>query len=196
MHVIGTVGLPGSGKGEFASVAQEKGIPVVTMGDVIREACRERGLDPEEYHGQVARELREEEGPTAIADRTLPRIREALDDSEVVLVDGIRSDSEVEVFEEAFGDSFVLVSIEAPFEERAQRLRSRGRDLSDLDDESLRAREQRELSFGMGEAMDQADITVHNTGSLASFHRTVEQILDDPGSARAELSDQAEAGGQ
>ena len=43
MRVIGTVGLAGSGKGEFATVAEETGVPVVTMGDVIRRECRGRG---------------------------------------------------------------------------------------------------------------------------------------------------------
>ena len=37
MTVIGIVGLPGSGKSEAANVAAEMGVPVVTMGDVIRE---------------------------------------------------------------------------------------------------------------------------------------------------------------
>ena len=58
MRVIGTVGLPGSGKGEAAAVAKEDGVPVVTMGDVIGAECRDRGLDPAEHHGEIARALR------------------------------------------------------------------------------------------------------------------------------------------
>jgi len=54
MNVIGTVGLPGSGKGEAANVAESAGVPVVVMGDVIREECRDRGLDPAEHHGRMA----------------------------------------------------------------------------------------------------------------------------------------------
>jgi dephospho-CoA kinase len=180
MTVLGTVGLPGSGKGEAAAVAREAGVPVVTMGDVIREACRDRGLDPAEHHGAVARALREEGGETAIADRSLPLIRAALEESETVLVDGLRSPAEVEQFEEAFGDDFVLVSIEAPFETRAERLADRGRDDSDVDREALRDREERELGFGMGEVMDDADVTVDNTGSLSAFRERVRGLLSDP----------------
>ncbi|MEF8773329.1 MAG: AAA family ATPase [Halobacteriales archaeon] len=179
MTVIGTVGLPGSGKGEAAEVAREAGVPVVTMGDVVREACRERGLDPAEHHGEVARALREEDGPDAIAARSLPHIRTALEDSEAVLVDGLRSDVEVERFREAFGEDFVLVSIEAPFEVRAERLGARGRDESDLSKEALSDREERELGFGMGEAMAMADLTIDNTGSLESFRETVRRLLAD-----------------
>ncbi|MGQ4556462.1 AAA family ATPase [Halobellus sp. GM3] len=179
MKVIGTVGLPGSGKGEAAAVAREKGVPVVTMGDVIREACRERGFDPAEHHGEMARTLREEGGPAAIAERSLPLIESELESNNVVLVDGLRSDVELDRFREAFGDEFLLVSIEAPFETRAGRLLERDRDDSDVDREALRDREERELGFGMGEVMDDADVVVDNTETLSAFRERVRAILDE-----------------
>jgi dephospho-CoA kinase len=177
MRVIGTVGLPGSGKGEAAAVARETGVPVVTMGDVIREACRERGLDPAEHHGEVARALREENGPAAIAERSLPTIEAELEDSDTVLVDGLRSDVELDRFRAAFGDAFRLVSVEAPFETRADRLLDRARDDSDLDREALREREERELGFGMGEVMDRADIVIRNTDTLDAYRERIRAIL-------------------
>lgn len=178
MNVIGFVGLPGSGKSEAAAVAEELSIPVVTMGDVIRAECRDRGLDPATDHGQVAKALREENGPNAIAKRSLPIIEDALSGHDTVVVDGIRSDVEVATFEEAFGKRFELVSIEAPFELRADRLDARGRDASAADGgESLADRDQRELDFGMGEAMDEADLTVENTDSLEAFHDRIRTIL-------------------
>ncbi|HMK16072.1 MAG TPA: dephospho-CoA kinase, partial [Methanomicrobiales archaeon] len=36
MRVIGVVGYPASGKGEFSRIAAAAGIPVVVMGDVVR----------------------------------------------------------------------------------------------------------------------------------------------------------------
>ena len=177
MRVIGTVGLAGSGKGEVAEVAREEGVPVVTMGDVIRRACRDRGLDPATHHGEVAKALREENGPDAVAARSLPLIEEALENSDTVLVDGIRSDVEVDRFEETFGDDFLLVSIEVPFEVRADRLLERGRDDSDLDREELRTRDERELGFGMGEAMDRADVVVENTDTLDAFRERARAIV-------------------
>ncbi|SDJ62346.1 Dephospho-CoA kinase [Halovenus aranensis] len=179
MTVIGTVGLPGSGKSEAATVAREMGVPVVTMGDVIRQECRDRGLDPATNHGAIAQALREENGPAAVAERSLPLIEAELENSETVLVDGIRSDVEVDAFEEAFGSSFTLVRIEAPFEMRAERLELRGRDASEDDGgESLADRDERELSFGMDEAMDRADLVLENDGSLEAFHETMADILD------------------
>ncbi len=166
MRVIGTVGLAGSGKGEAAAVAEEQGVPVVTMGDVIREECRDRGL-------------REENGPAAIAERSLPLVRDALDEHDTVLVDGIRSGVEVDAFEEAFGDAFYLVSIEAPFETRAERISERGRD-TDAEDggEALHERDERELGFGMDEAMERADLTIANTDSLETFRQQVERVIE------------------
>jgi len=179
MRVVGTVGLPGSGKGELAAVARKAGIPVVTMGDVIRGACRDRGRDPSTDHGEVAKALREENGPAAIAERSLPLIRDAVreTDTDTVVVDGLRSMVEVEAFREAFGENFLIVSIEAPFDLRAERLAERGRDSSDSDLEALRARDERELSFGMGEVMDAADVRIDNTDSLEAFRTSVRELL-------------------
>jgi len=180
MNVIAIVGLPGSGKSEAGAVAAELDIPVVTMGDVIRQECRDRGLDPATDHGQVAKALREENGPAAIAERSLPVIEDALEESDTVIVDGIRSDAEVDTFEASFDDAFHLVSIEAPFETRAERLDLRGRDAGGDDGgESLSDRDQRELDFGMGAAMEQADLTLENTGSLDAFHDRVRTLLTE-----------------
>ena len=180
MNVIGTVGLPGSGKGEAANVAEAAGIPVVVMGDVIRAECRRRGLDPAQHHGRMAGTLREEEGDDAIAERTLPRIREAAAESDrgdTVLVDGLRSTVELERFREAFGDDFTLVAIRAPFELRAERLGERGRDDSDSDLEALRERDAREVDLGLGETLELADVEIDNTGSLAAFRERVREVL-------------------
>ncbi|MFO7926116.1 MAG: AAA family ATPase [Halobacteriota archaeon] len=177
MRVIATVGLAGSGKGEFAAVAERADVPVVTMGDVIRAECRERGLDPAEHHGEVASALREERGPTAIAEASLPHIETALEESETVVVDGVRSDAEVEVFEERFGESFTLVGVEAPFEIRRTRIDERSRDNVE-DGESLAARDERELGFGLGEALERADVTIENTGTLEAFRDRVREVLD------------------
>ena len=187
MTVIGIVGLPGSGKSEAASVATDLGVPVVTMGDVIRAECRERGLDPAANHGAVAKALREENGPAAVAERSLPMIEANRADSETVVVDGIRSDVEVETFREAFGEEFVLVEVTAPFATRAERLDLRGRDTSEADGgESLEDRDARELGFGMGEAMAMADHTIENTDTLEAFQAAVRTLLREGPEALAE----------
>lgn len=180
MTVIGIVGLPGSGKSEASNVAREMSIPVVTMGDVVREATTNRGLDPATDHGRVATELREEEGPAAIADRSLPILRSILEGNDAVVVDGIRSDHEARLFEDVFGEDFYLVEISAPREIRAERLADRGRDRTTAEGgEDLADREKRELGFGMREAMERADRTVENADSLESFRNRIRALFEE-----------------
>ncbi|TYT64017.1 AAA family ATPase [Natrialba swarupiae] len=187
MHVIGTVGLPGSGKGEAATVAREEGIPVVTMGDVVRQETADRGLDPAKDHGTVAQALREENGPAAIAERSLPMIEDRLESHDTVLVDGIRSDVEVDAFEERFEEAFTLVSIEAPFDVRRERIDTRGRDAGEADGgEGLAARDERERGFGMDDAMDRADVVVENTDTLEAFHERIRSIIREGETSDAE----------
>ena len=186
MTVLGTVGLPGSGKGEAADVARDHGVPVVTMGDVIRQECRDRGLDPATHHGKIAQALREENGPAAIAERSLPMLEEHLETADTVLVDGLRSDVELDAFRERFGDEFVLVSIEAPFEVRKERITERGRDETGEDGETLEERDERELGFGMGEVMDRADVTIENTDSLERFRERIRTLIEEGAERRQE----------
>jgi dephospho-CoA kinase len=193
MRVLATVGLPGSGKGEAANVARELDVPVVTMGDVIRAECRDRGLDPATDHGRVATALREENGPAAIAERSLPLIEDELETSDAVLVDGVRSGVEVDAFEDAFGEAFALVSIEAPFEVRKERLTERGRDkCADEGGESLEERDERERGFGMDEAMARADVTIDNTDTLEAFQSKVRTLLTEGVDAYREQYDTTE----
>lgn len=177
MTVIGIVGLPGSGKSEAANVARKMNIPVVATGDIVYEECRRRGLDPEVHHGEVAKSLLEEGGPTAIAERALPAVRNKLEDNEKVLIEGIRSDTVTEFFREEFRDEFTLISIEAPFEVRIDRIKDR--DDSQFENrETLRERDERERSFGIGEAMQDAEIRIENTGTIDEFRDRMEQTFN------------------
>jgi len=36
MNIIAVCGMPGCGKGEFAEIAKNMGVPVFSMGDVVR----------------------------------------------------------------------------------------------------------------------------------------------------------------
>jgi len=147
MRVIAFVGLPLSGKSTAAKVAEEMGIPVVCMGDIVREEAKRRGLpQTDENLGKIAEELRRKEGMDAIAKRCIPIIREKGMETGVVVVDGIRGIAEVERFKREFGEDFILINIEAPLEIRFQRAlkRKRSDDITTIED--LKKRDERELS--------------------------------------------------
>ena len=76
MKLIAFVGMPASGKSEAAAIAKKLGIPVVNMGDVVREETARRGLPPtDENIGGTGTSLRTEEGMDVIAKRCVPKIR-------------------------------------------------------------------------------------------------------------------------
>jgi predicted RNA binding protein with dsRBD fold (UPF0201 family)/dephospho-CoA kinase len=176
MKVIAFVGMPGAGKSVASDVAREMGIPVIIMGDVLREAVKEKGLPlTDENIGGTANALRKEEGMDAIAKRCVPRIREA--GSKVVVVDGVRGIAEAETFRKEFGEGFTLIRIEAPFEVRLERLQKRARSDATNTPEELKRRDERELSWGMGEAIEASDLSVTNLDPIERFKDEVRAAL-------------------
>ncbi len=176
-RILAFVGMPASGKSEASAVLRRKGIAVINMGDVIREEVVRRGLEPTDANtGGVGTELRETEGRDAVARRCVPKIKEA--DSDFIGIDGVRSVPEVECFKEAFGDDFTLVSIDSPLEVRFARVMARKRsdDMQDID--ALKVRDERELGWGMGEAMEKADIVITNNSSLEEFSKKIRALVE------------------
>ena len=178
MKIIAFVGMPASGKSEAARIAAEMGIPVINMGDVIRREVLKRGLEPNDSNtGMVATELRKCEGMDAVAIRCVSQIRET--GSELVVVDGVRGIAEVECFRREFGEGFVLISIYAPIEIRFSRVQKRGRsdDMNNI--EGLRRRDERELSWGMGEAIEASNVQIENNFTLETFKKDVVDVLSN-----------------
>lgn len=175
MKVIGVVGLPASGKGEFSKIAAETGIPVIVMGDMIRAAVKKAGLEPNDTNfGATANRLRAENGMDAIAALCVPEIMNQ--SAPLVLVDGIRGDAEVRLFRKHF-PTFTLISIDSSFEKRLDRIRARGRSDDFVLPESLKTRDERELNWGLGKALAEADINIKNEGSLEEFSTAVTSVL-------------------
>ncbi len=175
MKVIGVVGLPATGKGEFSRIAGELGIPVVVMGDVVRREVRRQGLSPtDETMGRISGELRQEYGRDALATLSIAAIEKA--GADVVLVDGIRSDAEVVRFREHF-EEFYLVAVESPYDLRLARIRDRGREDDIISAEELTARDGRELGWGLGEAILMADYSVTNDGGMSEYEIKTRSIL-------------------
>lgn len=175
MKVIGVVGLPASGKGEFSNIAAGMGIPVIVMGDRIRQAVTDAGLEPNDTNfGATANRLRAEGGMDAIARLCIPEIQKQ--DAPLVLVDGIRGDTEVTLFRKNF-PGFTLISIDSSFENRLERITARARSDDFTSADALRNRDERELGWGLGNALKVADIHVKNEGTLEGFADVVRALL-------------------
>ncbi len=169
-------GMPGAGKEEFVRVALERGYQVVRMGDVVRQEATARGLVMSDQEiGGFASAERREHGPGIWAVRCVPMIG----DRDTV-IDGSRSPYELEVFRKELGRKMRLVAIHASPSERYVRLMRRDRHDAPRSEEEFRQRDERELSWGLGDLIAQADLMIENEGTLDEFHRKVAEELDGP----------------
>lgn len=178
--ILCLTGMPGSGKSIIANAARRIGIPVLVMGDVVREEATRRGLPhTPEVLNSIARELREKEGLDAVAKRIALKIEEL--DSNVIVVDGVRSLNEIKVFEK-YGE-IVIVAVHASPKTRFMRIRERNRPGDPKTWEEFRERDLTELAFGIGSVIALADYMIVNEGSLdrilSEARKMLEEVLKD-----------------
>ncbi|MFQ6051174.1 MAG: AAA family ATPase [Candidatus Hydrothermarchaeota archaeon] len=173
MKVLGITGMPGSGKTQALKVFYKKGFSIVSMGDVIRDLAREKGIkeDPESI-GRIAIEIRKNEGEDAVAKRCVKKI---LGLKKNVVIEGIRSLHEIDCFKKYF-DDFVIVSIHASPKTRYERLKRRGRPDDPKNFKEFLERDKRELNIGMGSVIAKADFMVVNESSLEKLYEEIEKI--------------------
>ncbi len=129
-RIIGITGMPGSGKGEVSSIARALGIHVRSMGDVVRgyfsDNCANR--DPKET-GRFADEERKKFGKDIWALRLIEEVEGLVrGGNPAVIIDGVRSPQEVDVFQSKWGKDFSILCIHSSPETRFMRLLSRRRD--------------------------------------------------------------------
>jgi dephospho-CoA kinase len=173
--VIGLTGMPGSGKSLVVEAAKKLGYAVVTMGDVIREETAKRGLELNPANvGKVMLELRAESGDQVIAKKCIPKILQT--ESPRVMVDGLRSYAEAEVFKAAFAN-FVLVTVDASPKVRFERLSTRGRSDDPQSLDVFVERDMRELRVGIGNAIALAEYVIINDDSKEALESKVADVL-------------------
>lgn len=171
--IVCVTGMPGSGKEEFIEVAAGLGFEVVRMGDIVREEVARKGLDQDDATvGGLANSERKKYGLGIWAVRTLPRISGSM-----VLIDGIRGIAEIEVYRQAFPEGLYVVSIEASDEVRFERINRRGRGDATTTKEEFRERDEREKSWGLLQAMGEADFRILNEGPLEEYRAKAGRVL-------------------
>lgn len=175
--VFGLTGSNAAGKGEVADHLARNGFQLHSLSDVVREETVARGLPPEREHLiRIGTQLREADGPGALARRILAR----LGDRDVV--DSIRNPAEVEVLRGL--PHFVLIGVEAAREVRFRRSLERNRPGDPLTLEQFRLRELQENTTDpnaqrLEATFRMADRVLSNDGSLESLHSAVEQLLSE-----------------
>ena len=175
MVIIILVGMPGSGKDIFVQEATKAGFSHIRMGDMVRLFARGAGINSTDASiGGFATSQRTEHGADIWAKRTLEKMPQGN-----MLIDGSRSLAEINHFKSVMGNDLRVIGINAPAQMRFQRLTARGRDDDPSVFEDFLARDNRELSWGLGEALENAEITIVNDGTLEEFRNKCQTILDN-----------------
>ncbi len=173
--VVGLTGMPGAGKSTAAEVSEAIGFKVFRMGDDVRMAAEKRNIPPtDENLGAVMLQLRQTGGVVAIAVLCKERIEKDTK-SKLVLIDGIRNVNEFFEFRKL--GRAVLVSIHATPERRFKFLQARGRSDSPQTFQSFEARDRRELTVGIGEAIALSDEVIVNSGSVTELKEKMSQLF-------------------
>jgi len=178
MQLIGVTGLPGSGKSVVARVANNLGINVIRMGDVIRDEALKRNGNI----GETAVKLREDHGKYVVAEKCVQIIEEVLkntsDNKNEVkfVIDGIRSPAEVEIFKKHFKKLKVIAIYSSP-KTRFMRLKRRKRSDDSINILEFKNRDERELKFGIGNVIAAADYMIVNEGPIWKYKNSIRDIL-------------------
>ena len=176
MQVMGISGLPGSGKSLVSDIAIERGAMIVSMGDIIREEAKKRG----ESTKDTAQNLRAEFGQYIVSELTIKKIKKLQEEGieNKIIVEGIRSPHEVNMFKENF-DNFIILSIFANPTLRFERLKNRMREDDSTDYNEFKARDQIELDFGIGDVISLSDKIIINESDLESYTAKINKFLDE-----------------
>jgi dephospho-CoA kinase len=173
MKVIGFCGLPGSGKSTVLKAIEDLGI-IVTMGDVIRNEANHRNIAPsDENLGKIALELRKNYGPEVIAEKCVNLIKKL--ESEVIFIDGLRSMAEVTVFRKYW--KFPLIVTVVSEKIRYERLSNRKRPDDPNSLSEIRDRDQREISFGLNEVIENANYKINNNLSEVNVQQETRALV-------------------
>jgi len=153
--------MPGAGKSTIADGLKPKGYDIINMGNIVREEAKKRNLEAtRENLGKLMLELREKNGPGAIAELVKPQIESSI--SDVVLIDGVRSNDEIQVLRK-FG-TVKLLAIHASTDTRFDFLQKRGRTDDPQTIEHFEERDNRELGVGISNSIALSDYAISNVG--------------------------------
>lgn len=151
--------MPGAGKSTIADGLKNKGYDIINMGNVVRTEAKNRNLDPTGPNlGKLMLELREKNGQGAVAELVVPQITNSK--SNVIIIDGIRSNAEIDVLRK-YG-TVKLLAIHASINTRFEFLKQRGRSDDPKTKENFEERDNREIGVGITNSIALSDETISN----------------------------------
>ncbi len=161
--------MPGAGKSTIAEGLKLKGYDTINMGNAVRVEAKKRNLDPTGSNlGNLMLELREKNGPGAVAELVIPEIENSK--SNVIIIDGVRSNAEINVLKK-YGN-VKLLAIHASTDKRFEFLQQRGRSDDPKTKENFEERDTRELGVGISNSIALSDDAITNN------NKTKEELIE------------------
>ena len=168
--IVALTGMPGAGKTTVANYLHHTGIPLLIMGDVIREAAESQGLAPTSDNlANLMIKLRKKNGSGAVAHLIANKInlmRKEDNKLNVVIVDGIRSMAEVEVLKDI--GNVKLLAIHGSTFTRYTHVKERHRSDVPSNIDEFDKRDKTEMEVGISNAIALADETISNNNITIS----------------------------
>lgn len=162
--IVALTGMPGAGKTTVARYLSQKGIPLLIMGDVVREVAEIDGLEPTSDNlAKLMLRLRKKSGPEAIAHLIVDKIKLMKEKDKklsVVIVDGIRSMAEVQVLR--LIGTVKLLAIHGSTLTRYTHVKERRRSDVPSNIDEFDKRDKIEMEVGISNAIALADESISN----------------------------------
>ncbi len=153
----------------------------IDMGRVIKKKMEEENVPiTRDSVREFATKIRESMGFDIVAKLCVPTIEEALQAGKTVVIEDIKGLVEARFFRHRFADKFILVAVHAPPYIRFKRAQSReaGWDQKQMSSsEDFDFRDDKELGWGLGNAVAMADYIIVNDGTLDDFRENVERLF-------------------
>jgi dephospho-CoA kinase len=159
------VGMPGSGKSTAAdAIAKKFNAAEVHSGDIIREEIHARGLEFSPTADMaIAHWFHTGGREKLVVQRVWERVKLAR--KPVIVIEGLRSPSQLNYLKELSGLEPVLIAVNAPFRLRYAREIARGRFGKSESLSYLRKRDKLELEHGQGKLIRKAKYSISNKGT-------------------------------
>ena len=159
-EIYGVTGMPLAGKTTVANMMKTESFVVLDMGDVVRTEMQKRGVGAEST-GDFVNSMREEHGMDAIAQLTIPYLKEIIEERDKIVITGMRGWDEKKRFEKETGESIEIVAVWASRETRRKRREARQRD-EDVEGDDFEERDLREIQNGVGKMISLSDYMIKN----------------------------------
>lgn len=176
--IIAIVGMCGVGKSVASEILENLNYKKVYFGGVTLEKMKEEGIEITPDNEKKMREsLRHEYGMGAYAIILLPKIKELVENNNVVL-DGLYSWDELKILKEELGEALTVIGVVADKKIRYDRLAVR--EVRPLTNDEAKNRDIAEIeNIAKAGPIAYADYYIDNNNDLDSYKKRLLEILEE-----------------